>query len=221
MNRPPVPIPDYPSNSMSSKSAKQPVERVVTTPKERPTLKSRWAEHSDDIKSYILYDILAPAVKDMISNIVSSAVLAIREQIDAALYGSPRSSGYSYSRSRSQHTDYSGQYRSRSRYSKMPSQVETVSYNKKHGVQNNYGWFDDIRPFKTRKECEDVLNRLITQIEEYGEATVGDLYDFSGNSKSYDFTDQKWGWKDLSQTDVIRIRDGYIIANLPAPQPLS
>ena len=222
MNRPPVPIPDYPSNSMANKSKQTAQSEEIITPRKprKNSLKSMWDEHSDDVKSYILYDILAPAVKDMISNIVSSAVVAIREQIDTALYGSPRSGGYSYSKSRTSKIDYSSQYRGKNRYSKLEDRVDTTSYNTgRHGVQNSDGWFDDIRPFSTRQKCEKALNKLIALIDEYGEASVGDLYDFA--EKSYDFTDRKWGWTDLSHTDVIRVRDGYIIAGLPEPKPLT
>lgn len=222
MNRPPVPVPDYPSNSMASKAkSKPPVETTMVQPKKqkKSSIKSMWDEHSDDVKSYILYDILAPAVKDMISNIVSSAVVAIREQIDTMLYGSPRSGGYSYNKSRPSRIDYSSQYRGRNRYPKQETQVDTVSYNARHGMQNEDGWFDDIRPFDTRRKCEDALTKLISMIDEYGEASVGDLYDIAG--KSYDFTDRKWGWTDLSHTDVNRVRNGYIIVGLPVPKPLN
>ena len=45
-------------------------------------------------------------------------------------------------------------------------------------------------------------------------ATIGDLYDLVGMTG--DFTDNKWGWDNLSRASTTRVRDGYILV-LPRP----
>lgn len=70
----------------------------------------------------------------------------------------------------------------------------------------------------SRREAEDVLDGLSRMIEKYNAATVSDLYelvDISGR-----FTDQKWGWTDLSKAVVNRVKEGYLLI-LPKPESLA
>ena len=76
--------------------------------------------------------------------------------------------------------------------------------------------FDDII-LETRWEAEEVLSHMIDLIENYGVASVADLYELVGITGS--FTDNKYGWTNLSSATVSRVRDGYLI-NLPNAQPI-
>ena len=53
--------------------------------------------------------------------------------------------------------------------------------------------------------------------ETYGQVTVADLYDLVGISGS--FTDNNYGWTDMREASVRRVRDGYILS-LPRPRQL-
>ena len=46
-------------------------------------------------------------------------------------------------------------------------------------------------------------------IETYGLVSVADFYDLVGVTG--DYTDNKYGWTDLRNANVIRVRDGYMI----------
>ena len=206
-SRPPVPISgDFPSNSMRSKAMTKATPKPV---KRRPTASNVIAEHSEEIKSYIIYDILAPAVKDMISSIVDAAFKALKDSIETSLYGAPRKSY-----NRPEYTDYSKRYKSG-----YPKQKEQTSYNNPSIVKNTHptGNFNNVNPFQSRGEAEKVLGKLIEIVSQYDEASVGDYYDLIGVSA--EFTDRKWGWTDLSQAGTYRAKDGYRI-ELPDPQPL-
>ena len=58
---------------------------------------------------------------------------------------------------------------------------------------------------------------MIEMIDTYDEVSVGSLYQLVGITP--DFTDDKYGWTNLSTASVSRNRDGYYI-NLPRPQIL-
>lgn len=209
-NRPPVPVSgDFPSNSMKSKMHTNTAPKDIA--KKRSSVASVISEHSDEVKSYIIYDILAPAVKDMISSIVKSALGALQDAIETSLYGAPRKSSYG----RSTYTDYTKRYKSG-----YPKTSEQASYNNPSIVKKGtrpVGNFNDIQPCRSRGDAEKVLGKLIESIATYGEASVGDYYDFMGISS--EFTDRKWGWTDLSQAGTYRDKDGYRI-DLPDPKPL-
>jgi hypothetical protein len=54
-------------------------------------------------------------------------------------------------------------------------------------------------------------------IEKYETVSVADLYELLGVTSSY--TDEKWGWVDLREATIRRVRDGYLL-DLPKPESL-
>ncbi len=54
-------------------------------------------------------------------------------------------------------------------------------------------------------------------IEKYETVSVADLYELLGVEASY--TDEKWGWVDLRDAGIRRVRDGYLL-DLPKPESL-
>ena len=71
--------------------------------------------------------------------------------------------------------------------------------------------------FESRRDAEHVLGRLMENILEYEQATVGDLYHWVGLPA--DYAHQNWGWTDLHGVNVQYTTEGFIIA-LPEPQHL-
>ena len=70
--------------------------------------------------------------------------------------------------------------------------------------------FDIIEPiFATRRDAEEILNYMGDLIDEYGFVTVADFYDLVGVSGNY--TDNKYGWTDISNAEIVRVKDGYMI----------
>ena len=67
-------------------------------------------------------------------------------------------------------------------------------------------------------EAEDVLERMDELIATYQVVSVADFYDLVGVSGNY--TDNKYGWTDIRNASVIRVRDGYMI-KLPKALPLN
>ena len=191
---------EYKSNSHRSKEGKtealtdrKKVEKVVhgrvrTKPKSGISKITDIfiSEDAANVKSYIVMDVLVPAVKKAISDIV-------RDGIDMILYGESRgrksssASGYVSYRdySRSDDRDRFRDSRSRSSYA-----------------------HDDI-VLDSRGEAEEVLTRMDELIDTYGNVSVADLYDLVGKSSEY--TDNKYGWTNIRNAEPIRVRDGYML----------
>ena len=151
------------------------------------------SEDASNVKSYIVMDVLVPAVKKAISDIV-------RDGIDMILYGESRSRK-SNSSSYVSYRDYSrSDDRDRFRDSRTRS-----GYN-----------HDDII-LESRGEAEEVLTRMDELIDTYGVVSVADLYDLIG--KSCEYTDNKYGWTNIRNAEPIRVRDGYML-KLPKALPI-
>ena len=61
-----------------------------------------------------------------------------------------------------------------------------------------------------------VLDTLLKLVEDYDVARVADYYQLVGRTGSW--TDNEWGWTNLSDSRVRRIPEGYI---LELPRPVS
>lgn len=69
----------------------------------------------------------------------------------------------------------------------------------------------------TRAEAEAVFESLFEKLEKYGSVTVADFYRTVGATANY--MDDRWGWKNLDDADVKRVRDGVLLV-LPNPEAL-
>lgn len=194
---------EYKPNSHKSKEEKKKVEKIVngSVKSKKKNNIQRFAdvfvsEDIDNVKSYILMDVLVPAVKKAISDIVTNG-------IDMMLYGETR----------------------RKKKSSMSSnEPYWRHYDDRNGRKNygsnrtrNYYNYDDII-LDDRGEAEEVLTRMDELIDTYGIVSVADFYDLVGyNNGSY--TDNKYGWTDIRNAQVVHVRDGYLI-KLPKALPL-
>lgn len=186
---------DYKPNSNrfkeEQKEREKKVEKIVTgtvTTKKKSGLQKFADEFiSDDvknIKSYVVGDVLIPATKKAISDIVTTA-------IDMILYGGSRGGT---KRSTADRVSYRNYY---DRDARPVNTSRTSSYS-----------YDDII-LRDRGEAEDVLDRMEEIIDTYKVASVADLYDLVGITGNY--TDNKYGWTSLRNAEIVRVRDGYMI----------
>ena len=199
---------DYKPNSHRSKvdQKEQPNEKKVQkvvrgkvkTKKKKTSLKDVFiSEDAANVKSYVFMDVLVPAVKKAISDIV-------RDGIDMILYGEARSRKSSSNASYVSYRSYSDRdRREERRYSDSR-------------VRSAYSYDDII--LENRGEAEDVLTRMDELIDTYGIVSVADMYDLVGISGNY--TDNKYGWTNLRNAEPVRVRDGYML-KLPKPGPIN
>lgn len=144
-------------------------------------------EDARSVGSYILTDVLIPALKKSIDDIVSNG-------IHMMLYGKAAESRSSSSISR---VSYSGYYQ---RKNEEPLRA---------GSNSSVFEFEDI-VFPTRGDAEAVLTAMEDIIDQYQAVSVGDLYELS-NVPSPNYTVNKYGWTNLRSAQVVRCRDGFII----------
>lgn len=153
------------------------------------------SEDISNVKTYILIDVLVPAMKKALSDIVTNG-------IEMLLYGesgrSKRSSGTKVS------------YRS---YDKAYDDRRSRDYS---APRTRSGYSYDEVILENRADAQDVLDELEAIIEKYDIASVADLYELVGITGVH--TDHKYGWTDIRNASVVRVRDGYML-KLPRPLP--
>ena len=188
---------NYQSNSNKSKRKavedKNKVDKIVKgkvkTKKKNSILASFINDDLQDIKKYIIEDVLIPTIKKTIADVVKNS-------IDMFFYGEVSRTN----RSNSSRISYSSYYdRDREPRSRRNSLL-----------------IDDI-VLESRAEAEEVLDRLDEMIEEFGMASVLNLYDLIGVTAP--FTADKYGWTDIRNATAVRVRDGYLL-KLPRVMPL-
>ena len=200
---------EYKSNSHKSKEnqkgsiPEKKVEKVIAgTAKSKKKSEIRKftdvfiSEDVNNVKSYILLEVLVPAIKKAISDIVTNG-------IDMILYGETGKTKSNSTASKISYRSYYDGGNGRRDYSTVRTKT---GYN-----------YDDII-LDNRGEAEDVLLRMDELISTYGLVSVADLYDLVGVTGNY--TDNKYGWTDIRSASVIRVRDGYML-KLPKALPLN
>lgn len=153
------------------------------------------SEDARSVKNYILMDVLIPSVKDAIADIVVNG-------INMVLFGDTKRSGR---RSASDRVSYNRYYSDRDSRTASNDRFRT-SYD-----------FDDV-VLDSRGEAEEVLSSMDELMSTYGMVTVADLYDLVGTSCNY--TDNKYGWTNIRNAEIVRVRDGYKI-KMPKAVPLN
>lgn len=204
---------EYKSNSYRSKETQKndnvkpedrKIEKVVTgvvktkkKSKISQAMNNFISEDAKNVKSYVFGEVLIPAIKKAISDIVTDG-------IDIILYGEARGRN---KRSTADRVSYRSYYDDRGGRNRM---------NERQAIMAGSYSYDDII-LSTRGEAEDVLSRMDELIETYGLVRVADLYDLVGITGNY--TDNKYGWMNIRNAEIIRVRDGYMI-KMPRAVPI-
>ena len=183
------------------KEKAKPIEGKVIVRKKGPLkrlVSTIFSDDADSVKTYVVQEVLIPSVKKLISDVMSNGT-------DILLYGeSRRNKPQNSNGSRISYSSYSGYY---SQTNAKPDPAKKAS--------NEFS--QDII-LETRGQAEDVLIRLEEIIDKYKMVSVSDLNDILNISGP--FTDAKYGWRDISSAQIVRVRDGFLL-KLPRVQPLN
>lgn len=192
------------SNRFKEEQKEKKIEKVVTgkvVTRKKSSIRKLTdefiSEDAKNVKSYIFGEVLIPAIKKAISDIVTDG-------IDMILYGESKRGSKRSSADRVSYRNY---------YDDRPSRDNRSYY---QPVRS----YDDI-VISNRGEAEDVLRRMDEIMEVYGLVRVADLYDLVGITGNP--TDNKYGWTNIRSAEIMRVRtdDGYgYIIKLPRAVPI-
>lgn len=182
-------------NSNASKKPEErnikPITEQVNVRKESEAKKLKrqfFSEDAKTVKGHVFSTVIIPGIQRLISDIVKNG-------IDWMIYGTKTPTG----RSGIGNVSYSNYY---DRQRGAPT-IPSSTYNRPNAYAvNEVSFFD-------RGEAEEVLLQLREQVDRYGMVSVADFYDMI--SQKHNYTDQKYGWRDLRTAEVIRVKDGYSI----------
>lgn len=196
-----VKLDQFPSNSHSKKKKEEIDEHIhvkkVTkgqVKRQPQSLSQRVkseliSENSRSVGEHLLWDILVPAIKDTVVDLVKNG-------IETLMYGGSSSDDNRVRRDRgNSYVSYSSYYRQPDDRYRRSASRRTSDY-------------DDV-VFQHQDEAESVLLAMLDMLDEYDFVTRGHFYELIGEStKPSDF---RWGWDNLRSAKVERIRKGYII----------
>lgn len=203
---------NFPGNQRTPRSDRareepRKVERVVQgeavrrkTPLGRRVSQNLLGGDAQSVWGYMFGEVLIPAFRDMIADALTGGV-------ERAIFGdSARSRGRSSGRGG--RTDYHRISNGRPAYRDEPRRELSRRSRSLHN-------FDEIVLDK-RVEAEEVLDRLDAWLDKYDSVSVADFYEMCGVSSNY--TDNKYGWTDISNATIQHVRGGYLIR---MPQPIA
>lgn len=192
---------EYKNNSRKSKAEENKnLEKVIsgTVKTKKKNEMQKFAdvfisEDVNNVKSYILMDVLVPAIKKAISDIIVNG-------IDMILYGE---TGHT-KKNNGTKPSYRSYYDNNNSVNNSSTRRSVYSFN-------------DI-VMDNRADAEEVLDSMLATIDKYGVVSVADMYDLVGITGNY--TDNKYGWTDLRSARIERDRDGGYTIDLPRALPL-
>jgi hypothetical protein len=149
-------------------------------------------EEPSYVRDYILGEVVLPAVKNLIADIINNGVSMF-------LFGETRAPRRGDARDR-------GRYSQRDRYYQRDEYDEPRE--RRYRNRMRYDDFSHII-LTSRVDAITVLNDMRDYIEDYGSVTVSNLYELVGEDSQG--IDNSYGWTNLDRAYIKDVRDGYII----------
>lgn len=202
---------DLPSNSFKTKGdpdlqekrerikAKKVIKGAVVSSKQaKKSLFSSFketflGETLANVSSYIVHDILIPAAKSTLSEMIHGSA-------DIMIHGERRG-GYNGRREGRTHV----------RYDKASYQDDNRRPEPRRNRERNR--YDDI-VLERKSDAEYVIDCLVEHIREFDDVNVAFLYELVDLKPEY--TDRNWGWVNLRTARVTPVKGGWLL-DLPRP----
>lgn len=218
---------DFPSNSHRKKTEptaeipnEKNVEKIVTGPviTRRPSGFKRLRQSfikgdATSVGEHVLWNVVVPAAQDIVAEMGATF-------IDMMIYGESRR-GRLGGGILSNRLQQQAQSTSKFNYAGVSGGSQLITNAAAQMPQMPIQQKDRFIPneviVSSRAEAEEILLRMNQLIERFTAVTVADLYRLIG--RSIDYTDDKWGWKNLEMADAKRVGQGVLLV-LPMPEPL-
>ena len=148
------------------------------------------------VRNFLIFDVIIPSIKETVSESVSKG-------LDMMLFGDARQYD-SGKKSNSPYISYNNYSNNRKEQRREPS---------RDLERKNYSDYETLI-FKDRGKAEACIRDMTDILYDYKEVTVADLYSIL--EMTGQFTDNYYGWTNLSTAKAVRVRGGYIL-DLPKP----
>lgn len=155
----------------------------------------------DNVKSYLVFDIVVPALKDLIVDMITNGTNML---INGNTYGA----GNKKKKHNGDHTSYTSYYRGGS---------SRNDDDRRQPRRDRYG-LTEIG-FDSRADAKEVMDMLLELLDNFKVVSVADYYEISNAGELETYLDRKYGWYELDNIQITRDRDGYKL-KLPRPEPL-
>ena len=146
----------------------------------------------NDVKSYVIFDVILPGIRDLMYSMITNGT-------DMLIYGHSR------------HSAVSKRGTDRENYSKISrgNNIGRSSEPVRGNPRNRYSYNDII--FDSRADAREVLDCMHEVLDRFGIVSVADFYELSHAEECSTYTDNKYGWTNLDNAEVVRDRDGFRI----------
>ena len=153
------------------------------------------AQNPNEAYDDIVMDIVVPAIKNV-----------FLDSLTTLLNGRPAKSRTGTTASRISYRDFYEKDNVKDSYRHSSKAIDAINY-------------DDVI-FESVGDAEIVLDAMEDAIARYGRISVSDYYDLSGvEVTTRDYPAGKYGWKDISGSRAVRVKEGWII-KLPRAYPI-
>lgn len=190
------------ANQAPEKKNEKVAKGTVAIKKKSPVAKFAETFIQEDAKTmrgYLVDEVIVPAIKTTVEDTVKNA-------LSMMFWGRNSRPRNTTNAGRVQYTNYSRQQSVQAR--NVQTQTQTQARTKVYE-------FDDI-VFNDRQDAIDVRDKMREQLSVYYMVSVADLKDFAGVEPKYmKYTDNKYGWTDLSTAEVVHVAGGGWRIDLP------
>lgn len=189
----------------------------------KPTLITKFSNFflgsdSKTVTEYVVQDIFVPAIKNTIVEAIYAVSDGIGNGFEMLFFGDRARGrrgavrrGYSQGSGAGQtyynYNSISAQQQPVRRGGEPQLRAQSVVARSRHKL-------DDI-VIDSRADAEEVLFHLVDLVQDYGSASISDFFSLVGINTEY--TDQQYGWRNLEGANVLRLREGGFVLNLPRP----
>lgn len=149
-------------------------------------------EDTNDIKTYILMDVIIPGIKN-----------TLLDTLEMAFFGTVSGNKKRRSGRRDNRTDYRSYYESSS-----------SSIRRERPERDRRSRRDDKLDYRNiilldRGDTEEVIDQLRNRIKKYGAVSIAELFDLIDEPSTS--SDNNWGWTDERDIGLRRVSRGYLI----------
>lgn len=169
-----------------SKRKKSPVSKLAET-----FIKEDLA----NVGSFLLFDVLVPAIRDTVVNMIT-------EGVNRVAYGDDARPSY-----RGSYSGYGSN--NRTNYSSRSSSY-SGNINTRHASKARTKVMDDVL-FDFRDEAVEVKSTMESHIYQYGEVSLEKFKRWIGEEDTIVYTDRNFGWTDPDAFSIRKIREGYLL----------